>query len=131
MADIHQERTHAMAWLSQCALPFWTTIGYDSSSCLFHERVTFDGRPLLQLPRRLMVQCRQMYVLAHANLIGMYDGHGLLQRTFARVLDWYSHRNYLIGCTWHCQNCITMSGSQTVLGSSLATTLNGFGCLDV
>src|SRR6266446_675096 len=91
--DIHEERRHAMVWLSDHALPFWTCTGYDGGSCLFHERVTLDGRPLIQLPRRLMVQCRQMYVLAHASLIGMYDGYALLQRTFDRVLDWYRDAN--------------------------------------
>jgi histidinol-phosphate phosphatase family protein len=87
--DVHEERAHAMAWLSQWALPIWATVGYEPSTCLFHERLTLDGRPLAQLPRRLMVQCRQMYVMAHASLIGIYDGRPLLQQNFARVVDWY------------------------------------------
>jgi D,D-heptose 1,7-bisphosphate phosphatase len=90
-ADVHEERRRAMVWLNDYALPFWTTTGYDARSCLFHERVTLNGQPLFQLPHRLMVQCRQMYVLAHASLIGMYDGCALLQRTFDRVHDWYRH----------------------------------------
>src|SRR5262245_1489871 len=48
--DIHEERAHAMAWLSQYALPSWATVGYDASACLFHERLTLDGRPLARLP---------------------------------------------------------------------------------
>jgi hypothetical protein len=32
-----------------------------------------------------------MYVLAHASLIGMYDGRALLEQTLGRVLDWYRH----------------------------------------
>ena len=88
-ADIDEERTPAMNWLSQRALPFWTSTGYDSSCGLFHERVALDGTPFFHLPRRLMVQCRQMYVLAHASMLGMCDGQPLLERTFTRVLDWY------------------------------------------
>jgi D,D-heptose 1,7-bisphosphate phosphatase len=92
-ANIDEERTRAMNWLSQRALPFWTSTGYDWSCGLFHERVALDGTPFFHLPRRLMVQCRQMYVLAHASMLGMSDGQPLLERTFTRVLDWYRRGN--------------------------------------
>ena len=76
-----------MRWLADSALPFWTTAGYSRSAGLFHECVGFDGRPLDQLSKRLMVQGRQLYVLAHAFLLGMHDDRALLERTFARVVD--------------------------------------------
>src|SRR5690349_13784109 len=87
--DVREEGFQAAIWLTRYALPLWMTTGYDASCGLFHERLTMVGTPLTHLPRRLMVQCRQLYVLAHATLLGVYDGKPLLQRTFNRVLDCY------------------------------------------
>ena len=65
--------TRLSNWLDRFALPFWSTVGFDEVLGIFHERVDFDGRPLPSLPRRIMVQCRQITVLAQFNLRGRLD----------------------------------------------------------
>lgn len=83
---ICEERALAKNWLSRTALPLWTSVGYDAKLGLFHERLTFTGEPMEALPRRLMVQCRQIYVVAQATLTGLMDGRALLDTTFTQVL---------------------------------------------
>ncbi|WP_162184539.1 HAD-IIIA family hydrolase [Rhizobium rhizogenes] len=83
---ICEERALAKNWLSGTALPLWTSVGYDAKLGLFHERLTLTGEPIETLPRRLMVQCRQIYVVAQATLIGVMDGRALLETTFTQVL---------------------------------------------
>lgn len=78
-------------WLSLHALPVWTGNGYDQRLGLFHERLSFVGDPLPGLPRRLMVQCRQLYVLAQLTCRGMYNGRTLLARTWDGVVRRFRH----------------------------------------
>jgi len=54
------------------ALPFWGTAGFDAARGSFVERVDFSGVPLPDVPRRAMVQARQIYVFAHAALLGWW-----------------------------------------------------------
>ncbi len=84
--DIHEERALAKRWLNQAALPLWTSTGYDAKLGLFHERLNFTGEPMDALPRRLMVQCRQIYAISHATLTGLMDGRTQLETVFAQVL---------------------------------------------
>lgn len=83
---ICEERALTKNWLSATALPLWTSVGYDAKLGLFHERLTFTGEPIEALPRRLMVQCRQIYVVAQATLTGLMDGQALLETVFTQVL---------------------------------------------
>ena len=59
-------------WLISEALPFWSGIGYDISQCCFEERTDLIGRPLPEIPRRTLVQFRQIFVFSHASLIGWF-----------------------------------------------------------
>jgi len=79
----------ARAWAINDALPFWSETGFDKQLASFHERVDFAGRPITDIPRRTMVQARQISVFAHAYELGWSkDGgdlalraaHALLQR---------------------------------------------------
>lgn len=69
--DLAAVATEAHAWLFTRALPLWSTAGYDAAAPAFAEALDFDGRPL-PLPRRLMVQARQVSVFADAALNGTF-----------------------------------------------------------
>jgi len=53
-------------WLTTQALPLWAGSGFDMASGRFEERLSLDGRPLLDVPIRLLVQARQIHVYAMA-----------------------------------------------------------------
>jgi mannose/cellobiose epimerase-like protein (N-acyl-D-glucosamine 2-epimerase family) len=59
-------------FINQHALPLWGSSGFDKHSGCFHERLDFAGLPPQDLPRRLMVQCRQIVVFARASLVGWH-----------------------------------------------------------
>ena len=84
--NFEELRARTSNWLSTDALSLWIDNGYDEKLSLFHEKLDFSGRPLEALPRRLMVQCRQLYVLAHLSLRGMRDSRALIDRTWQQVL---------------------------------------------
>lgn len=50
----------ARAWLSERALPLWTSAGWDEQTGTFVEALSPEGKPL-DVPRRAMVQARQIY----------------------------------------------------------------------
>ncbi len=58
----------------QRSLPLWATSGFDEAVGGFHERLDFHGDPIRDLPRRLVVQARQIVVYARSSLVGWYDG---------------------------------------------------------
>jgi mannose/cellobiose epimerase-like protein (N-acyl-D-glucosamine 2-epimerase family) len=55
----HLERTFAPLWTRDSALPFWGTVGVDDARGGFHERLDMRGAPVLDVPKRLMVQSRR------------------------------------------------------------------------
>ncbi|MCE2574442.1 AGE family epimerase/isomerase [Komagataeibacter sp. FNDCR2] len=57
-------------WLSERALPLWSGIGFDAGRRLFHERLTFDHKPIHLPALRLMVQARQVSTYCRAQLDG-------------------------------------------------------------
>ena len=68
-------------WIKTDALPFWGSSGVDWARGGFHERLDLDGRPIEQVPKRVMVQSRQLYVYCHAGLLGWYpDARRLADR---------------------------------------------------
>ena len=71
------EVSTVLGWLQQRALPLWSEAGVDHESGGFAECLTLDGAPILDVPKRLRVQARQMYCYAHAHLMG-WDGPWLL-----------------------------------------------------
>jgi mannose/cellobiose epimerase-like protein (N-acyl-D-glucosamine 2-epimerase family) len=83
-----------LSWLLNRALPFWGSIGLDEVRGGFHERLTLEGRPVLDVPRRLMVQCRQLYVFSHAALLEWYPaGRQLATRCAEHILTFYYRRD--------------------------------------
>lgn len=57
-------------WMIGESLPLWGCAGFDEQRGSYIERLSFDGKPLAELPRRSMVQARQIYVFSHAALLG-------------------------------------------------------------
>jgi len=91
-AELAAEIAALKAWMIDDALPFWSTRGFDRSSGLFEERLDFSGRPILEAPRRLMVQCRQLYVFSHATLLGWFEARELVEQGFAALIATYGNR---------------------------------------
>ena len=56
-------------WMFEEALPVWSTAGRDPKGG-FAERLTLDGQPAPSPFKRMRVQARQVYVYAHAALMG-------------------------------------------------------------
>lgn len=69
------------------ALPFWLEKGWDADRGGFVERASFAGQPDRQAPRRMRVQWRQIYVFAHASLLGWSDGLKLAFKGLEHVLE--------------------------------------------
>ncbi len=57
------------AWLTQAALPLWSTSGFDQTARCFYEKLDLSGRPAPG-PRRVRVQARQTAVFAIAGRRG-------------------------------------------------------------
>lgn len=61
-------------WLRGAALPLWATSGFNERYGRFEERLDLWGRPLMDVPLRLMVQARQIHVYSMAAERGWYPG---------------------------------------------------------
>lgn len=83
--DLQHELRLAKDWLVGDALPFWAEAGFDRRTGLFAERLDFAGRRQ-DVPLRLMVQCRQIYVFAHASLLGWFDGRAYVEQGLCALL---------------------------------------------
>jgi mannose-6-phosphate isomerase len=69
-------------------LPYWATVGYDAVAGLFQERLLPDGQPDAGAVRRVRVQARQIYVYAHAAVIGWYpEGAALALGAYDRLVE--------------------------------------------
>ncbi len=78
---LQQALAPVLAWTKDTALPFWGTVGVDQARGGFHERLDLRGAPVLDVPKRLMVQGRQLFVYCSAALLGWYpDGRQLADR---------------------------------------------------
>lgn len=74
-------------WLASRALPLWSSVGFDPERDCFQERLDGGGRPVAAVPRRAMVQARQIYVFAHAAHLGWFpDGGEIAERAMAALL---------------------------------------------
>jgi len=85
----HLQRALApvLAWTKETALPFWGSVGVDGARGGFHERLDLLGRPALTVPKRLMVQGRQLFVYSGAAILGWYpDGKRLVDRCVEYIL---------------------------------------------
>lgn len=78
------------AWAIGEALPFWGSVGFDHARGSFIERIGFDGVPMPEVPRRAMVQARQIYVFSHAALLGWWPrGREIALKAAHRLIDRY------------------------------------------
>jgi mannose-6-phosphate isomerase len=59
-------------WLLEAMLPLWSTAGFDERTGQFVEALTPAGEPLA-IPRRTLVQARQMFVFCAGGRLG-WDG---------------------------------------------------------
>jgi mannose-6-phosphate isomerase len=56
-------------WLFEAALPLWWRVGADHALGGYHERIDFEGRPVI-LPRRSRVAARQAFCYREAGRLG-------------------------------------------------------------
>ncbi len=62
-------------WLRQTVLPFWASEGFDSASGAFVEKLDLSAKVSEEDYTRVRVQARQIYVYAHAQVLGLFpDG---------------------------------------------------------
>jgi mannose/cellobiose epimerase-like protein (N-acyl-D-glucosamine 2-epimerase family) len=57
------------SWLFEHALPLWWRVGADHALGGYHERINFDGKPVV-LPRRSRVAARQAFCYSEAGRLG-------------------------------------------------------------
>lgn len=87
---LHRAVAPVLAWTKETALPFWGSVGVDSKRGGFHERLDLSGAPIEDVPKRLMVQGRQLYVFSHAAILGWHgDGSRLADRCVEYLLSSY------------------------------------------
>jgi mannose/cellobiose epimerase-like protein (N-acyl-D-glucosamine 2-epimerase family) len=81
-------------FVTERALPLWAGAGFDASAQCFHERLTFSGEPVTDVPRRLMVQARQIVVYSRASLVQWsVDGKQLASQAFESACRLYRSRD--------------------------------------
>lgn len=71
--DLRERAAEARRWLVEDAFPLWSTAGFDDGSGQFVEQLTLSGEPLVEVPRRTLVEARQLYVFSVAGRMG-WDG---------------------------------------------------------
>ncbi|WP_299399957.1 AGE family epimerase/isomerase [Pelagibius sp.] len=114
-------------WLAGTVLPFWETTGFDSRHGAFFEKLDLDGTVSSEDYTRLRVQARQIYVYAHAGVLGLstdglaraHDAFDFLRRhawdaqhggwfhrlrrdgqPLDRTRDFYDHAFMLLALAW-------------------------------
>lgn len=94
-SDFHDTILHASAWLEECALPFWASVGVDGKYG-FVEQLALDGSDSHADFKRLRVQARQVYVYSHAYLNGYSPGLDAAANgwTFMRKHGWQASRKW-------------------------------------
>jgi mannose/cellobiose epimerase-like protein (N-acyl-D-glucosamine 2-epimerase family) len=85
-----QIREHAWLWAAEQALPLWAISGFESSTGLFYERLSFDGAPIELPARRLMVQARQIATYSRAIVHGCYRPEFAIDRCLNTLRRRYS-----------------------------------------
>ncbi|WP_051949077.1 AGE family epimerase/isomerase [Methylosinus sp. PW1] len=85
-----EEPRSIRAWLKEKALPLWASNGWDERTSSFVERLSLTGAPLLETPRRAMVQARQIYTYSVAHRTGWFaEGAELVARAGATMIERY------------------------------------------
>lgn len=74
-------------WMIDECLPFWAENGRSATTGLFFECMTPEGQPDASAPLRFRVQCRQIYSLSHAAVLGwLPQGAALAHQGFERMM---------------------------------------------
>jgi hypothetical protein len=73
-------------------LPVWLSSGFDEERGMFVEELTLGGKPLLQNPRGMRVQARQIYAFSCATLAGFIDAAPVLVTAFRQMAAFCWHR---------------------------------------
>ncbi|MBL6082776.1 AGE family epimerase/isomerase [Belnapia sp. T18] len=74
--------------MKRIVLPFWAAAGRDPVTGLFQERLLSNGAPDTDAVLRVRVQARQIYVYAHAAVIGWYpEGAALALGAYDRMVS--------------------------------------------
>ena len=72
--DIRHAQATFRAWMLEKALPFWAFAGRDEPGFGFVEHLDLSARPAAVPYKRVRVQARQIYVFAHADILGWPGG---------------------------------------------------------
>jgi mannose/cellobiose epimerase-like protein (N-acyl-D-glucosamine 2-epimerase family) len=64
-------------WMFEKALPFWGSTGMDRANGGYFEQLDLSAQPMDPGFKRVRVICRQIYVFAHAHLMGWEGGLAL------------------------------------------------------
>lgn len=93
----HDVRTVAglmESWMRDQALPLWATAGFDGRAGRFEEGLRFDGTPRQEMPIRLLVQARQIFVFSLAQRQRWHSGAAALaERAFGSMCRDYYRRD--------------------------------------
>lgn len=74
-------------WLYDHALPFWLDKSFEPALGGFREALDFAGNDAKVPFRRVRVTCRQVYVFAHASVLGWEDGLTAAKRGAEFLVD--------------------------------------------
>lgn len=84
----------AYTWLENSALKTWTGIGFDEKTGGFQEAISLDGKVVTDLPRRGLVQARQIYSCRVALDLKVGDAKVLRSRVASAI--GYFMKNYSV-----------------------------------
>lgn len=91
---VHTAATSMETWMRDQAMPLWTTAGFDAKAGRFEEALTFDGHPRPEMPIRLLVQARQIFVCSMAQRRAWHAGAAALaERAFVVMRRDYHRRD--------------------------------------
>lgn len=85
MPDVEPALERFTRWIRAEALPLWAERGFHAGAGRFVEALDFQGQPIAR-PHRAMVQARQIYVFAHAALLGWHTDGGILAERAGEAL---------------------------------------------
>lgn len=92
--DVQSVALAAESWLKNHALPLWSGVGLYDDRGLFAEQLSLALEPLTQLPTRLTVQARQIFVCGLAARRGWLDrAPRIVEQAFTAMQRDYYRRN--------------------------------------
>lgn len=84
--NVRSAATFMVAWMREQALPLWAASGFDAEAGRFEEGLTYGREPRRQVPIRLLVQARQIFVFSLALRRRWHPGSkDLVERAFAAM----------------------------------------------